>query len=295
MENISFDLDIDEESVFIKMPKRKSKSMAMYPQHSSIKISKRIIEKIIWGNDELVPHGETLEVEKVLDDINKFRHDMYTEIKEKYLGQNIIITDEHYGRVKGYITDISLEEGIVNSGIGNIEMNTECGTCICDLPTEEKLRRGLESEIKIESQKWFETNYKDIANSMNDSLLESIKMDIKNVKSESDLEKYLKTRLHLIEDGLRLIDTQYEVKGGIIDILARDKNDNLCIIELKVNSKPKELIWQCLYYPLQFKDEIGLRMITVAPKYDDSIKVILDKIPYVEMKTYSINGIMRIE
>ena len=63
---------------------------------------------------------------------------------------------------------------------------------------------------------------------------------------EKQLENYIVVNLQLIEDDMKLIKVQYSVNDGIIDILARDKNNKLCIIELKVNEDSKSLIFQCV-------------------------------------------------
>jgi len=283
MENIKLDLDIDNEYVYFRVPKRKAKRLAK-PSLYMINITDEIIHSVLWGG-EVVPHGNTVPVEDVLKEINEIRKNTYVKLKNDYLGRRVEI-DGYTKRIFGYITDISLETGLVEHGRGNIQLDTENGLAVMDLPDEENHRTEFESKIELREQKWFEENYVDIAESRDNSLKESIKMTNNSIRSESDLEKYLSTRLYLIEEGMRLVATQHNVKGGIIDILARDKEDRLCIIELKVNKKAKDLAWQCMYYPLQFKDEEGLRMITIAPDYDQSIKVVLDKLTYVEVKTY---------
>lgn len=291
MKNINYGLDIDDEYIYIRVPKRKAKYMSN-PKLDFINISKRIIEKFIWGKEEIVPHGEPVHLDAVLRELDNERIEFYTKIKEKYLGRKFFVEGyEGNGRMaNGYITDISLEDGWVDDSRGNIAAYTDLGTMSSDLPLEAKYRHEIESEIALGGQRWEENNYKDIYGKRDEDILKSINLDASSVKSECDLERYLKTRLYLIEDGLRLLGTQVEVKGGIIDILARDKEDRLVIIELKVSQKARELIWQCMYYPLRFKDEEGLRMITIAPAYDESIKVILDEIPYVEQMTYRIEN-----
>jgi molybdopterin-biosynthesis enzyme MoeA-like protein len=91
--------------------------------------------------------------------------------------------------------------------------------------------------------------------------------------TEYELEDYLVDNLNLIEKGLKYIDRQVPVSHGIIDILARDKNDELCIIELKIEEDASRLIWQCSYYPTQFNEPS--RMITVAPGYSERIEIAL--------------------
>lgn len=100
---------------------------------------------------------------------------------------------------------------------------------------------------------------------------------------ELKLEKFLFKQIELIENGMTVIERQYEVKDGRIDILARDKENKLCIIELKVVPNDEKLIFQCVYYPTQFNEPV--RMITIAPDYEYKIKVSLDSLG-VERKIY---------
>lgn len=55
-----------------------------------------------------------------------------------------------------------------------------------------------------------------------------------NKLTEEKLEDYLVANLHQIEDGLTLVGRQLVINNGRLDILAKDKNNNYCIIELKV-------------------------------------------------------------
>lgn len=103
--------------------------------------------------------------------------------------------------------------------------------------------------------------------------------------TENDLETYLIKHLDLIEEGLKYMDRQYSLREGRIDILAKDKNNEYVILELKVQ-EDKEIIWQSLYYPMQFKKENNVkkvRMITLAPKYPNHILFPLQQIKGVEI------------
>ena len=102
--------------------------------------------------------------------------------------------------------------------------------------------------------------------------------------TEEKLEDYLVNNLNKIEEGLILIKRQYQIENGVIDILARDKNNKLCIIELKIVSDDKGLIYQCAYYPTQFKEET--RIITIAPKYNKNIKESLKALGGIELLIY---------
>jgi Holliday junction resolvase-like predicted endonuclease len=111
------------------------------------------------------------------------------------------------------------------------------------------------------------------------------KRKVYNTKNlELKLEKQLVKQIESIENGMKYINRQVEIKDGRIDILARDKNNTLCIIELKVVSNEERLIFQCVYYPTQFNEKT--RMITIAPAYDNKISTALNSLG-VEMKRYS--------
>lgn len=105
---------------------------------------------------------------------------------------------------------------------------------------------------------------------------------------EKELERYIVNNLNLIESGMRLIQNQYPVEDGFIDILTRDKNGKLCIIELKVVKNDERIVHQCVYYPTQFDEEV--RVITIAPDYSKKIYSALKSLNYVEIKQYKIKN-----
>lgn len=104
--------------------------------------------------------------------------------------------------------------------------------------------------------------------------------------TELVLEEYLYDNLNLIEEDMCIITNQYQVEDGRIDILARDKNDILCIIELKINDVSKDLIYQCAYYPTQFQEIT--RLMVICPSYSKKINLALSNLPYVEKYTYEM-------
>ncbi|MGR5983412.1 endonuclease NucS domain-containing protein [Bacillus cereus] len=72
--------------------------------------------------------------------------------------------------------------------------------------------------------------------------------------------------IEIIEEDMEFIERQFKIENGVIDILAKDRNGTLCIIELKVNELDKHLVWQSAYYPTCFQEKT--RIITIAPKYN---------------------------
>lgn len=108
--------------------------------------------------------------------------------------------------------------------------------------------------------------------------------------SEKDLENYLVYNIELIEEGMEFIDRQVKVDGGIIDIIAKDKEDNICIIEVKID-EDKSIIWQSIHYPSEMRKRWkhkNIRMITIAPSYSEYIIKSLKSLRYVETKSYNI-------
>lgn len=110
--------------------------------------------------------------------------------------------------------------------------------------------------------------------------------------TEKQLEDYLSDNLELIEEGMTFFGRQIEVPGGIIDILAKDRDNNICIIELKIK-EDKSIVWQSMHYPKEIRKKYRgynkLRMITVAPTYSEHLLKALRDLDDVELFDYSIN------
>jgi hypothetical protein len=113
--------------------------------------------------------------------------------------------------------------------------------------------------------------------------------------NEKVLEGYIAHNIELVETDMKLTDTQVKVKDGVIDILAEDKNGTTCIIELKVRSNDKNLIWQSAYYQSEIQEDV--RVITIAPSYDEVISKALLNVKNIEMKIFNLNdkGLLQIE
>lgn len=109
--------------------------------------------------------------------------------------------------------------------------------------------------------------------------------------TEDDFEDYVYRHLNKIEEGLKPIERQYIIENGRIDILARDKDKKLVIIELKI-ANDKHLIWQVIYYPITLRSmlkEKDIRVITVCPEYPEYIETPLRQIGNIEMIKYKAN------
>ncbi|RST76182.1 DUF91 domain-containing protein [Siminovitchia acidinfaciens] len=107
--------------------------------------------------------------------------------------------------------------------------------------------------------------------------------------SESALEHYIADHIEIIEEGLTLIERQKKVDGGagVIDILAKDLNNNICVIELKIVDNDKSIVWQSAFYQSEFGPNV--RVITIAPNYSPNIVKALSNVRNTELKFYFIN------
>ena len=92
---------------------------------------------------------------------------------------------------------------------------------------------------------------------------------------EKELEDYLFKNNF---ENIKFIDRQVKIKSGIIDLLGIDDNEMKVLIELKVNPRPKDLIWQLSAYRKDLIEiyKTNIRTIAICPKLN---KNILDQIP----------------
>lgn len=133
---------------------------------------------------------------------------------------------------------------------------------------------------------FYETEEENIA-----TLIRNYEASTTNIKylSEAELEKYLIGNLDKIEEDLQLITSQMSLPAGRIDILAKDKDDNIVVIELKVK-EDKDILWQSLYYVDEIEKRYGkskVRMMVIAPKMSNSLKDILRNISKAEIYQFT--------
>jgi RecB family endonuclease NucS len=148
----------------------------------------------------------------------------------------------------------------------------------------ERLRKSFEAMEMIKSV----FQQRDLRLQNESHSLDVIYEILDNRISESEIENKLAENVSLIEDGMVLVGRQVKISGGRLDLLCRDKNGTLCIVELKANPESKDLIFQCAYYPTQFNEKT--RMITIAPDYKLGIVTSLQLIKNVEMKIYTYDN-----
>ncbi len=118
---------------------------------------------------------------------------------------------------------------------------------------------------------------------------------------ERDLENSLSANIGQLETGLEiynkddLIGLQLDTGAvGRIDILAKDANGRLVVIELKAGEASDKVCGQLLRYMGWVKREIAeegqeVRGIIVANSFKEQLKYAVEALPTVTLKRYSIN------
>ena len=108
---------------------------------------------------------------------------------------------------------------------------------------------------------------------------------------EKDLQAVLRDNIEQLEQGLVIVDGGAEetTKAGRPDILARDDDGNLVIIELKAGRAPSGSVEQVLSYMTAVKEENGksVRGLIIAGAFSDRIIFAARAIPNLNLVTYS--------
>ncbi len=84
---------------------------------------------------------------------------------------------------------------------------------------------------------------------------------------ERIIEEVLAGNLEVIEEGLELVARQYSIPNGRIDILARDKQGRLVVIEVKSGLADDATLTQLLYYMSMIGKGRRVRGIIVAEEF----------------------------
>ena len=111
---------------------------------------------------------------------------------------------------------------------------------------------------------------------------------------ERHMQDTIRENITQLEAGLKIIDNGAErkVTSGFIDILAKDKNGNFVVIELKAGKARNAVIAQILSYMVNIAETEGqkfeqVRGIIVASDFDKWVRIASPSIPNLELKSYS--------
>lgn len=112
-------------------------------------------------------------------------------------------------------------------------------------------------------------------------------------KLEKEMQAAVRRDLAGLEPGLVAIDggAEVNVATGRIDILARDTNQKLVVIELKAGACPAGAIEQALGYSQALSDEKGedSRAILIASSFSDRQRAAAKRTVGLQLRTYSFS------
>ena len=95
---------------------------------------------------------------------------------------------------------------------------------------------------------------------------------------EEDMRDMIFTNPEIIEKGFRPTSREYSVSGGFIDILGKDKNGNLMVLELKSRQAGVNAVKQLKKYFEDFTDHKDfVRGLLVAPSITEDAQELLEK------------------
>lgn len=144
----------------------------------------------------------------------------------------------------------------------------------------------LEQQVKkyFPNSKWKKTHYSWYKSKVKNNFFkvkDEISLDNIEIKEaeafslslERDLLAFLSTKLDEIEIGLELVDNgiEYKTEAGFIDLLAKDKENNFVVIELKAGKAKDSVIGQILGYINAIKSKKkteNVRGIIVASDFE---------------------------
>jgi len=109
------------------------------------------------------------------------------------------------------------------------------------------------------------------------------------IKKEKEYQDYIRDNLNLIEDGLLLEKTEYQLATGQIDFVCRDKSGKAVGLELKYPVAALGVKRQILGYQNDYRQKTGIhdaRFIVISPKISEKLKLLLveDNIEYREIE-----------
>jgi endonuclease len=113
-----------------------------------------------------------------------------------------------------------------------------------------------------------------------------------SVSLERDLHSYLAARVSEIESGLSLVENgiEYQTEAGRIDLLARDGNNHLVVIELKAGKAKDNALGQLLgYIGCLSASESNVRGILVASGFDSRVIFAARGLPNVKLLKYQLS------
>lgn len=127
-----------------------------------------------------------------------------------------------------------------------------------------------------------------------DSIESEIEESIEaSLSLEKDLHVYLARAVHEIEKDLTLQSggVEYQIDAGRVDLLAKDKNDQLVVIELKAGIAKDAALGQLLGYIgciAEKSDNKKIRGILIASDFDKRVVYAVKELPQIKLVKYKV-------
>jgi len=126
-----------------------------------------------------------------------------------------------------------------------------------------------------------------------DGIEESISQSIETqVSLEKDLQQYLSVRVGELEEGLSLVDggIEYSTEAGRVDLLAKDNQGNLVVIELKAVKAKDSALGQLLgYVGCVMQNNSNVRGILVASDFDKRVVFAVKALSNIKLVKYELS------
>jgi endonuclease len=113
---------------------------------------------------------------------------------------------------------------------------------------------------------------------------------------EKDLHAYLAAKVDIIEMGLSIVDNgvEFQTDAGRIDILAKDTNDHIVVIELKAGKAKDNALGQILGYmgcvpTIEKFQNIPVRGILIASSFEQRVVYAAKALPNLKLVKYQLS------
>ncbi len=113
---------------------------------------------------------------------------------------------------------------------------------------------------------------------------------------EKDLHSYLAARVEKLEAGLRIVENgfEFQIDAGRIDILAKDRDGNLVVIELKAGKAKDNALGQIIGYmgcmtTIEKFQNIPIRGILIASGFEQRVVYAAKALPNLKLVRYHLS------